>query len=165
MTRTLTFREIVKLIHPDHNPNVEDAGGKMRTAVLYKNQPEELYKLAIRWGFAGRINGGSTPVTPTSPKRTRITPAPRSNTVSTSTSTTTSTFSESFTYEPEPRYEWVADHNKVPEEGDTVVITTKEFIRVEVVRVTPKRIYYFRGGERKWANKTSVYVVNYQRIN
>jgi hypothetical protein len=49
-TQTLTFKEMVKLIHPDHNPHVQDAGEKMRIAILNKNHPDALYKLAIQWG-------------------------------------------------------------------------------------------------------------------
>jgi len=52
MTRSITFRDLVRRIHPDVNKGIHDAGGKMRQAVQVRNQPEELYKLAIRWGVS-----------------------------------------------------------------------------------------------------------------
>ena len=38
----ITFKEIVKHIHPDRNPNIKDAGTKMDLAVKYRNNPQKL---------------------------------------------------------------------------------------------------------------------------
>lgn len=47
---TINFRELVKKIHPDYNPSMEDAGTKMASAIKYKNDPSYLYRLAVSWG-------------------------------------------------------------------------------------------------------------------
>lgn len=47
---TIAFTELVKLIHPDINPNIKDAGTKMTEAVKNKKNPEILYELGVRWG-------------------------------------------------------------------------------------------------------------------
>lgn len=47
----MTFREAVKLIHPDVNSNITDAGGKMNTLVMYKNEPKKIYLWMLKWGL------------------------------------------------------------------------------------------------------------------
>lgn len=49
MEKSITFRELVKLIHPDV-ATVENASEKMTIAVQYKTSPTYLYKKAIEWG-------------------------------------------------------------------------------------------------------------------
>ncbi len=47
----MTFKEIVKMIHPDLNPNMPDVGSKMADVVKYKHNPTQLFHLAIKWGL------------------------------------------------------------------------------------------------------------------
>lgn len=51
MTGEMTFTQLVKLIHPDVNPNVQNAGDKMREAIKNRSNVSELYKLALNWGL------------------------------------------------------------------------------------------------------------------
>lgn len=51
----MEFRQLVKMIHPDHNPDIVDAGGKMALVVANKTNPLYLQKLAARWGLLPRI--------------------------------------------------------------------------------------------------------------
>jgi hypothetical protein len=50
---TLTFRELVKMIHPDINPDIEDAGAKMSQATRHRENPSFLFRLAVQWGLIG----------------------------------------------------------------------------------------------------------------
>lgn len=47
----VTFRELVKKVHPDLNPNIKDAGHKMSLITKYRNDQRMLIKLASEWGF------------------------------------------------------------------------------------------------------------------
>ena len=47
----MTFNELVRLIHPDLNPDIKDAGDKMIQAVTYKDNEYKLEQLAIKWGL------------------------------------------------------------------------------------------------------------------
>ncbi len=49
MENTITFKNLVKLIHPDVS-NVSNASEKMATAVKFRFNPEYLYKKAVEWG-------------------------------------------------------------------------------------------------------------------
>lgn len=48
---TITYRELVKLIHPDLNPDISDPGGKMRLITIHKNDPARLFQFAVNWGL------------------------------------------------------------------------------------------------------------------
>ena len=50
VAKTITFREIVRLIHPDTNPNIVDSSTKMKNAVLFRNDEEALYRMGVTWG-------------------------------------------------------------------------------------------------------------------
>ena len=50
----MEFRDIVKLVHPDVNPNIPDAGKKMGQCVYYKKDPKMLQQLAIKWGLVAK---------------------------------------------------------------------------------------------------------------
>ena len=52
----MNFREAVKKIHPDINPDIKDAGNKMRTLVINKNDPEKIYLWMKRWGLVAVSN-------------------------------------------------------------------------------------------------------------
>jgi len=47
----ISFREAIKLVHPDSNPDVIDAGTKCKTVKLYRNDPVKLHRLLTRWGL------------------------------------------------------------------------------------------------------------------
>ena len=49
MEKSITFRNLVKLIHPDVS-NVENPSEKMTIAVKFKSSPTFLYKKAVEWG-------------------------------------------------------------------------------------------------------------------
>ncbi len=51
MTNTISFRDMVKRIHPDLNPTIKDASDKMTTVVRHKSNPAFLYNLAVKWGL------------------------------------------------------------------------------------------------------------------
>ena len=41
----LSFKEAVRLVHPDTNPHIIDSGDKMRTVMFHKGDEVVLYKL------------------------------------------------------------------------------------------------------------------------
>ena len=46
---TISFRQAVRLIHPDTNPSITDAGVKMNYVMAHKDNEENLYKLMNYW--------------------------------------------------------------------------------------------------------------------
>lgn len=51
MTEQISFTDLVRMIHPDSNPEIQDAGAKMSLATKNRNNPHELFRLAVRWGL------------------------------------------------------------------------------------------------------------------
>jgi len=51
MNQIITFKEAIKLVHPDSNPYVTNAGDKVRTVMLNKNDPLKLYNYLYTWGL------------------------------------------------------------------------------------------------------------------
>ncbi len=51
MSKTISFKHLVKMIHPDTNPHIEDPGDKMQEATRYLDNEEALYRLAVKWGL------------------------------------------------------------------------------------------------------------------
>jgi len=47
---TISFREAIKLVHPDINKNVIDASYKITTIKVYRNDEKYLYTLLSKWG-------------------------------------------------------------------------------------------------------------------
>ncbi len=47
----LDFNQLVKLIHPDNNSDIQEPGEKLIEATRYMDDPSTLFKLAIRWGL------------------------------------------------------------------------------------------------------------------
>ncbi|MDY0215235.1 MAG: hypothetical protein RBS24_06980 [Bacilli bacterium] len=45
------YKDLIKKVHPDLNPNVHDAGTKVSQIMANKNNPSELMRLAIQWGL------------------------------------------------------------------------------------------------------------------
>jgi len=50
-TKTISFFEMVKNIHPDWNPEIQNPEIKMEELARYRDDEKELYKLAVRWGL------------------------------------------------------------------------------------------------------------------
>lgn len=65
----ITFKDIVKLIHPDTNPNIQDASGKMTLVLKYKHNSLTLWNLAVRWGL---VQGSYNVTSPESPNDTPV---------------------------------------------------------------------------------------------
>ena len=49
----LTFRELVKMVHPDSNPNITNPSEKMNDIMLNRGNSRALWNLAVRWGLVG----------------------------------------------------------------------------------------------------------------
>lgn len=49
--KTMKYFDIVKLIHPDWNPDIENPSIKMEEATKNKDDEVTLYKLAVMWGL------------------------------------------------------------------------------------------------------------------
>jgi len=47
-TKTISFFEMVKNIHPDWNPEIQNPEIKMEELTKYRDDEKELYKLAVR---------------------------------------------------------------------------------------------------------------------
>lgn len=58
----LTFREMVKLVHPDSNPNITNSGEKMNDVMLNRSNSRALWNLACRWGLVQGQENPNTPV-------------------------------------------------------------------------------------------------------
>ena len=57
---TISYKEIVRKVHPDLNPHIEDSGAKMAEIQKHKNNPSILFQLAVKWGI---VSGGSNHTT------------------------------------------------------------------------------------------------------
>lgn len=49
MSKTLSFKQLAKMIHPDTNPAIENASEKMMEATKYMDDEQTLYRLAVNW--------------------------------------------------------------------------------------------------------------------
>jgi len=49
--KTITYWNIVKMIHPDFNPEIQNPSNKMAEATAKKDDEEALYMLAVKWGL------------------------------------------------------------------------------------------------------------------
>lgn len=50
-SKTISYFDVVKLIHPDWNPEIQNPSEKMEEATRYKNNESTLYILAVKWGL------------------------------------------------------------------------------------------------------------------
>ncbi len=53
----ISYPELIKMVHPDINPNVQDVGDKIATIKRHRDNPDFLYKLAVKWGFFPETKG------------------------------------------------------------------------------------------------------------
>jgi hypothetical protein len=47
----ISYPEIIRMVHPDTNPSIQDAGNKIATIKRHRDNPNFLYTLAVRWGL------------------------------------------------------------------------------------------------------------------
>jgi hypothetical protein len=50
-TQSINFRDAIRMVHPDSNPNIQDAGTKVREVMRFKKSPTHLFILMVRWGL------------------------------------------------------------------------------------------------------------------
>ena len=48
--QTISYFGLIKYLHPDWNPDIENPETKMEEATRYRNDEKQLYKLAVKWG-------------------------------------------------------------------------------------------------------------------
>jgi hypothetical protein len=131
MMATISFKEIVKLIHPDHNPGITDAGAKMALAVSNRLNETMLHSLGVRWGV---IKVATTRQSP----RTHTHTAP-----------------------PRPEAPKTDDYtifrraNRIFQPGDIVYCRTKG-CSVKITRVSDTRVYFIFNGKESYAAKKNV---------
>ena len=54
---TIDFRSAIKLVHPDSNPNITNAGEKVRTIKMFRDDEQKLYNYMVMWGLIkGKVN-------------------------------------------------------------------------------------------------------------
>jgi len=118
MTNTITYKELMRLVHPDINPNIDDHSGKFNKIKLYYKNEEMLYKFGVEWGVIDNI---STP----QPKIVRLS-----------------------TKMVHPHQRWNANlfvprktmTDRV-KRGDDILVKTLDIVAT-CVKVTPKRVYF-----------------------
>lgn len=49
--KEITFNKAIKIVHPDANPTIENPGDKVRTIMMYKNNPKKMYRCLVNWGL------------------------------------------------------------------------------------------------------------------
>ncbi len=158
MCRSITFKQLIKLIHPDTcEVNLNDYGGKVRTAKLYREEPEELYKLAVRWGVAPLQQSTQPQIPSITPTIPTITPVTEQRWVSPKQHRRP-------TRATVPRWIWRGFPYETPTENCHVFVHTKNDARVLVVRVTPKRVYFYYNGRRTFASRINVTVAKEIRV-
>ena len=161
MTETISFTEIVKLIHPDHNPSLNDFGGKMRNAKLYRDDEDTLYKLGVSWGV---IVSDKTFTEETA------TPAP-SATEQLETdyrARKLQGYRDLIAKQDQKKRDAKRDsnhekneyfkfrvRNRIFQDGDIVYIRTKGG-NVKITKITDTRVYFFWNGKTSYAAKKNV---------
>jgi len=147
MTDTISFRDIVKLIHPDVNPTIENASIKMTDAVRFRSNEGMLYKLGVLWGVITKtVENESTP------RETWEERIARQR-------------SERLNREAEDKKEREADErreytifrqaNRIFQPGDRVYVRTRRCV-VIITRVTSTRVYFTFEGKNTFAAKKNV---------
>lgn len=135
----MEFREIVRKIHPDLNPGIDNASGKMNLCIRFKKDPKKLTQLALQWGLIP----GSTP----KPKPALV------NVWSTGSVGTT-------------KRPVTPSHNSVP--SDTVFYQGEEGWHTNLKRwfklnkSTAKMVYYWNATEQK-SRKCSLKTMSFMR--
>ena len=134
MMATISFRELAKKIHPDHNPDILDPGTKMRLAIANRHNESALYGLATQWGIIKVATTRQAPRTHTDQ------PPPR----------------------PEAKrnadidaYTMFRRANRIFQPGDAIYCRTKGCVAV-VTKVTDTRVYFIFNGKETYAAKNNI---------
>jgi curved DNA-binding protein CbpA len=128
--KTITFKEIVKLIHPDINPDVKESARKLQQIMVWRNNPRMLYRLAEEWDI----------LTDDAKIRSYDSVTWFSGRAQEQTETTEQTT------EPET----VDDVIRV---GDVISVSTKNGARFTVTKITAKRYYFNCDGKTSFCSK------------
>lgn len=165
---TITFKQIVRLIHPDLNPTLTDPSVKMRNAVLFRDDEKALYRMGVKWGvivdptkhikkkILGYGVGAPTRVCPVTgmilKKRYVPKPVPKAPV----NRTMGRVFGQKPKVAPIPK-EWDASSlSSIVREGDTIYIKSINKVGV-CLRLTPKRVYFrLVNGMKSFAKKENV---------
>ncbi len=127
MTNTISYKNIIKLIHPDLNPNISDAAEKISKVKLFYKNEIMLYKFGVEWG-----------VIPKCIPKTIIKTVKPVNIVA----------SNKKNYKPIPT-------DSIIRRGDRVYIKTLNIYTI-CVKVTSKRVYFKKlDGNITFCNKSN----------
>lgn len=127
----ITFREIVKLIHPDLNPGITDVGSKMVEIKNNRNNGNVLYNLGVTWGVI-KIEKQKVKTQNTNNVENQV--------------------------EEERARKRYRTRNHIFYLGDVVLVTTRR-IRVVITRITYHRVYFNYRGKQSWAKKENVVII------
>ena len=131
MMATISFKEIVKLVHPDHNPNIVDAGTKMRLVIANRHNETMLHSLGVQWGIIRVATTRQAPRTHSAPRQEK----PRN---------------------PDyDAYMIFRRKHRIFQTGDVVYCRTKG-CSVVITRVTEDRVYFDFNGKASYAMKKNV---------
>ena len=163
MTETISYREIVKLIHPDYNPNIIDAGDKIRDAKLWRKDESILYRLGVQWGvitpnkdvkYHDTSNSTYTPplsaVEDARKKHQELKIKKYQDLVKAFQQAE----KEKEEQKARDKYKWRVK-NRIFEEGDVVYVRTRKQNFV-VSRQTSSRVYFFIDGVERFSLKKNV---------
>ena len=132
MMATISFKEIVKLVHPDHNPNIVDAGAKMALVVANRRNETMLHNLGVQWGVIKVATARQAPRTHTVPPRQEVPRNPDYD-----------------------AYMLFRRKHRIFQAGDVVFCRTKGR-SVIITRVTTDRVYFDFNGKASYAMKKNV---------
>lgn len=138
MMSTISFKEIVKLVHPDHNPNIVDAGAKMALVVANRCNEVMLHNLGVQWGVIKATTAHQTQKTHARP--TQPPPRPRS---------------EDKKNADIDAYTMFRRANRIFQPGDVVYCRTKG-CTVVITKVTDTRVYFIFNGKESYSAKKNV---------
>jgi len=137
MMATISFKEIVKLVHPDHNPDIVDAGTKMRLVIANRRNETMLHSLGVQWGV---IKVATTRQAPRTHTNTHTVPPRRENPWNTSSTDAYTVFRRK---------------HRIFQPGDVVYCRTKG-CSVILTRVSETRVYFKFNGKETYAAKKNV---------
>ena len=135
----INFKDAVKLIHPDINPDIADVGTKMNELLTWRDNPRMLHRLIDSWGIV--------------PDKSIVSSVDSIEWFSGEINITQD--------EPDVREEPVnQDESDVQEQpgdteisvGDVIYVTTKE-ARFTVTSITEKRYYFQYNGVKSFCLK------------
>ena len=169
-TATLSFREIVRLIHPDSNPGVDNAGEMMAIAKRHRKDQSFLYELAVHWGIVKPTKEVKDEYTPPPPQKEVSAPSkePNETVVSEVVADAKSKIDEkrknennsnAFVWDTDSiaeaekqRKEWYQFRvrNRIFAPGDIIYVRTrKEYVKI--AKIGNNRVYFDWNGRQSYA--------------